>query len=78
MRNREKSKLTEEAVHIINTIRQMEASLEDHNLNDRYPVKKKELQVTAPLTRCVRDLKEKYNDLARIHQERFEEIKSMT
>ena len=72
----EKSKLTEEAVGIITTIHQMEASLEDRNPNDRYPRKNEDLQVTAPLTRCVKDLKEKYYAIARIHQERFEEIKS--
>ena len=73
----EKSKLTEEALEIIKTIHQMEASLEDRNSNNRYPRKKDDLQVTAPLTRCVKDLGEKYNAIARIHQERFEQIKSM-
>lgn len=72
----EKSKLTEEALHIIKTIQQMEASLEDRNTNDRYPATRQELEVTAPLTRCVKDLKEKYNAIAQIHRERFEEIKS--
>ena len=63
-------------MHIIKTIQQMEASLEDRKPNERYPHKIEALEVTAPLTRCVKDLKEKYNAIARIHRERFEEIKS--
>lgn len=74
---REKSELTEEAHRIIKTIKQMEASLEDHKSNDTYQLDEKDLKVTVPLTRCLQGLKEKYNDIAKIHRERFEQVKKL-
>lgn len=73
---REKSDLTDEAHRIIKTIKQMEASLEDHKSDDAYQLEGKELKVTVPLTRCLQGLKEKHNNIAKIHRERFEQIKS--
>lgn len=72
----EKGELTEEAHHIIKTIKQMEASLEDPKSSNTYQLDGPDLKVTIPLTRCVQKLKEKYNTLAKIHQERFEQVKS--
>ena len=72
----EKSELTEEANRIIKTIKQMEASLEDRTSNSSYLLDDDELKVTAPLTKCLKALKEKYNAIAKIHQERFEQVKS--
>lgn len=72
----EKSELTEEAHHIIKTIKQMEASLEDRKPSNTYQLESHDLKVTIPLTRCVQKLKEKHNTLAKIHQERFEQVKS--
>lgn len=72
----EKSKLTEEAHHIIKTIKQMEVSLEDPKPSNTYQLDHHDLKVTIPLTRCLQKLKEKHNTLAKIHQERFEEVKS--
>ena len=54
----------------------MEASLEDQKPTGQYPVESDELKVTVPLSRCLSGLKEKYNTIARIHSERFEQVKS--
>ena len=72
----EKAGLTEEAHRIIKTIKQMEASLEDKKLNQTYQLEDQELKVTIPLTHCLSELKEKYNTVAKIHSERFEQVKS--
>lgn len=72
----EKNELTEEAHRIIKTIKQMEASLEDQKPSGTYELEDQSLKVTVPLTRCVAGLKEKYNTVARLHSERFEQVKS--
>lgn len=74
----EKSELTEEANRIIKTIKQMESSLEDRSSDNDYQLDETDLKVTAPLTRCLQSLKEKHNAIARIHRERFEQVKSKT
>ena len=61
---------------MIKTIKQMEASLEDRAPNEAYQLDEKELKVTLPLTRCLKGLKEKHNTIAKIHRERFEQVKS--
>lgn len=72
----EKNEISEEAHRIIKTIKQMEASLEDQKPNGTYELEDQGLQVTVPLMRCVAGLKEKYNTVARLHSERFEQVKS--
>jgi protein regulator of cytokinesis 1 len=72
----EKAELTDEAHRIIKTIRQMEVSLEDRAHSETYQLEEKELKVTTPLTRCLQNLKEKHNSVAKIHRERFEQVKS--
>ena len=72
----EKSELTEEANRIIKTIQLMEASLEDDKLTNSYQLEHNKLKVTVPLQPCVQSLKEKYNVIARLHRERFEQVKS--
>lgn len=72
----EKSELTEEANRIIKTIKQMEASLEDPSSDNDFQLDERDLKVTAPLTRCLQSLKEKHNAIAKIHRERFEQVKS--
>lgn len=74
----EKIELSEEAHRIIKTIKQMEASLEDPKLNNTYQLDDKDLKVTAPLIQCLQNLKEKYNSIAKIHRERFEQVKSQS
>lgn len=54
----------------------MEASLEDRAPNDAYQLEDEELKVTVPLTRCLQGLKEKHNTIAKVHRERFEQVKS--
>lgn len=68
--------MTEEAHRIIKTIKQMEESLEDHKPNDDYQLSDEELKVTTPLAGCLQMLKEKHNTIAKIHRERFEQVKS--
>ena len=54
----------------------MEASLEDDKHTNSYQLDGKELKVTVPLQRCLRGLKEKHNIIAKLHRERFEQVKS--
>ena len=61
---------------MIKTIRQMEASLEDDKATNPYQLEDDELKVTIPLMRCLQGLKEKQNNVAKIHRERFEQVKS--
>jgi protein regulator of cytokinesis 1 len=68
--------MTEEAQNIIKTIKQMEASLDDDK--DRgYDLDSQGLRVTYPLIDCLRELKEKYNIVGRLHRERFEQVKKL-
>lgn len=54
----------------------MEASLDDDK--DRgYDVDTNGLRVTFPLIDCLRDLKEKYNIVSRLHRERFDQVKKL-
>ena len=73
---REKNDLTEEAQRIIKTIRQMEASLEDDKVPATYQLDDEDLKVTLPLNRCLQSLKERHNTIAKLHRERFEQVKS--
>ena len=70
--------MTEEANRVIKTIRLMEASLEDDKLTNSYHLEDKELKVTSPLMRCLQGLKEKHKIIAKLHRERFEQVKSMS
>ncbi|EXJ84334.1 hypothetical protein A1O3_05001 [Capronia epimyces CBS 606.96] len=74
--NNEKNEMTEEAHNIIKTIKQMEASLDDEKDNG-YDLDTDGLRVTYPLLDCLRDLKEKYNVVSRLHRERFEQVKKL-
>ncbi|KAK1994079.1 microtubule associated protein [Colletotrichum falcatum] len=70
----EKEDMIEEAERIITTIRQMEASLDD---NDARRGAGEDLQITYPLTRCLQTLREKHKQIARLHKERFEQVKAL-
>lgn len=72
----EKHEMTEEAHRLIKTIRQMEAALEDNKPNPNYEANDG-MGVTYPLTRCMKELKEKYNAVSKLHRERFEQVRSM-
>jgi Ase1/PRC1/MAP65 family protein len=54
----------------------METSLEDSKPSNTYQLDHQDLKVTIPLTRCLQKLKEKHNTIAKIHHERFEQVKS--
>lgn len=65
------------AQHTIAAIRQIESSLEDAPRGQSIH-KDDNLQITLPLLSCLRDLEEKHDAIKRLHQERFEEVKSET
>ncbi|KAF1352887.1 hypothetical protein EJ07DRAFT_135332 [Lizonia empirigonia] len=71
----EKHEMTEEAQRLIKTIKLMEASLNDNKTSPKY--KNDEPQVTYPLTRCLKALKDKYNSVQKQHQERFEQVRKL-
>jgi Ase1/PRC1/MAP65 family protein len=75
----EKKDMIEEANRTIIVIRQMESSLDDANSSrsSRSSRSSDGLKITYPLTRCLAALKEKHGQVARLHRERFEQIKSM-
>lgn len=56
----------------------MEASLEDPSSDTDYQPDKPEFKIAAPLTNCLQNLKERHNTVAKIHRERFEQVKSQT
>lgn len=68
--------MVEEAHRVIKNIKQMEASLDDAKARHELDFEEKALKVTYPLTRCLQVLKEKHNTIAKIHRERFEQVKS--
>ena len=72
----EKSALNEEANKIIKTIKQMETSLEDRQSSGTYRLENEDLKVTLPLMRCLESLKAKHNAVAKVHRERYEQVKS--
>lgn len=66
--------MTEEAQRLIKTIKQMQDSMDDSKNGTRF--KNDETQVTYPLTRCLKALKEKHSAVSKQYQERFEQIRS--
>lgn len=54
----------------------MEVSLEDKKPGNTYQLDGTDFKITVPLTRCLQGLKEKHNSVAKVHQERFEHVKS--
>ena len=53
----------------------MEKSLEDER-DYSYNARTQELKITYPLLDSIRDLKENYNTINRLHRERFEQVKT--
>ncbi len=72
----EKNEMTEEAHRIIKNIKQMESSLDDAKARPDFDFGDQGLKVTYPLVRCLQVLKEKHNTIAKLHRERFEQVKS--
>lgn len=73
---REKHDLTDEARRLIKSIRQMEAALVDDKPNRDSDYQDSDLAITLPLRDCITELREKQNTVAKIHRERYEQIKS--
>ena len=71
---KEKHDLTEEARRLINTIRQMERSIDDTKPEDEYEA---EQEVTFPLLAYIQGLKEKHHTVAKLHRERYEQVKKL-
>lgn len=67
--------MTEEAERLIRTIRQMKAALDDNKPNPNYE-RDDGLELTYPLTRCLKELKEKHSSVSKLHRERFEQVRS--
>lgn len=68
--------MLDEAQKVLKAIRHMEGSLDDSTRNSLCSPDDPDLRITFPLTRCLAVLKEKYNIIYQIHQERFEQVKS--
>lgn len=68
--------MTEEASHLVKTIKQMEASLDDSRRDAQYDLGDEEMKVTYPLNECMQSLKDRYNTVAKRHRERFEQVRS--
>ncbi|KAF2225773.1 microtubule associated protein-domain-containing protein [Elsinoe ampelina] len=73
----EKHELTEQARQLIRTIRQMEAALDDTKVRDDYDRDDDDLQVTCPLLSCIDHLKQKHKTIAKLHRERYEQVKRL-
>ncbi|CAK1361896.1 Anaphase spindle elongation protein 1 [Cercospora beticola] len=74
---KEKHDLTEEAQRLIKTIRQMERSLDDTRPKDDYEAEKDGLKITYPLLNCIERLKQKHHTIAKLHRERYEQVKKL-
>ncbi|CRG83704.1 Anaphase spindle elongation protein 1 [Talaromyces islandicus] len=75
--NNEKSAMVEEAENLVQTIKQMEASLDDEKANGQYDLDHGDLRITFPLNRCIVFLKEKHSAISKLHRERFEQVKKL-
>ncbi|KAK3333314.1 microtubule associated protein-domain-containing protein [Cercophora scortea] len=72
----EKKNLVDEAQKILTTIKQMESSLDDTK-NRHQSRDDDELKITYPLSRCLQVLRERHSQIARLHRERFEQVKKL-
>lgn len=72
----EKNGMVEEAQRLITAIKQMESSLIDEKANGQFHLDHDELHVTYPLNRCLTSLREMHGAISKLHQERFEQVKS--
>ncbi|KAL3478649.1 microtubule associated protein-domain-containing protein [Aspergillus californicus] len=73
----EKNEMTEEAQNLISAIQQMEESLVDEKANGQYNLDHDDLCVTYPLNRCVTFLREQHSAVAKLHRQRFEQVKKL-
>ena len=71
----EKKTLLDDAQRMIATIRQMESSLGDGGGDP--DCSDDALQITFPLSRCLKILRDKHSQISRLHRERYEQVKSV-
>lgn len=71
---REKEQLTEKCQKLITSIKQMERSLDDEKSGRR---NSNDDRITAPLTKCLRELKEKHGNIKKQHAERYNAARSI-
>ncbi|KAF2646167.1 hypothetical protein P280DRAFT_512360 [Massarina eburnea CBS 473.64] len=69
----EKHDLAEEAERLAKAIRQMEVSLVDNKPDPD----EDDVEISFPLTRCIKDLKAKHSQISKLHRERWEEVKKL-
>lgn len=55
----------------------MERSLDDTRPKDDYEAEKDGLKVTYPLLNCIERLKQKHHTIAKLHRERYEQVKKL-
>lgn len=75
--SQEKNDIAEECRRIITTIKQMAASMDDVKNHHQYEAEDEELNITYPLNRCLKKLKEKHLSISKVHKERFEQVKKL-
>ena len=69
--------MIDEGQNIIETIKQIEKSLDDPKVRLSYAAQDEELEVTYPLTESLQALRSKQRTVTRLHQERYEQIKKL-
>ncbi|OAA69769.1 Microtubule-associated protein, MAP65/ASE1-type [Cordyceps fumosorosea ARSEF 2679] len=73
--NTEKKEMIDEAKTIIAKIHEMETSLDDSKGRRDYDTD--DMSISYPLNHCLQGLKEKQIQIARLHRERFEQVKKL-
>ncbi|KAI5922139.1 microtubule associated protein-domain-containing protein [Camillea tinctor] len=73
----EKKTMIDEAERIITSIRQMEASIDDHGSRHSYHDDDDDLEITYPLNRCLVALRERHSQVSKQHRERFEQVRKL-
>ncbi|KAG9246741.1 microtubule associated protein-domain-containing protein [Calycina marina] len=73
----EKNDMTSEAQRIITTIKQMDISINGPKDRHEYEAEDEDLKITTPLIPCLQSLKERHTQVARVHKERFEQVKKL-
>ena len=69
--------MIDEGQQIIETIKQIEKSLDDPKTRMSYAAQDEELEVTYPLTESLQSLRQKHRIVTNLHQERFEQVRKL-
>ena len=68
--------MAEEGQNLIQTIRQMEASLDDKSFKGGDAKRNSEPEISYPLVDCLQLLKERHKVVSKSHRERAEQVRS--